>query len=98
MSDHALTAVSDATSPALPALFYAKTVNPLAGAVRYGYSSEHRLDKGPSQMRPDSAHIFPYDGDENRCRACVHGACIQRVELWPDGFILIVHDCRPELS
>lgn len=84
--------------PVLPDLLYAKQDGPLAEPVRYGYSSDHRLDVGPCQMHPDSVHMFPYDNDENRCRACVHGTCVQRVELWPRGIIYVVHDCRAELS
>jgi excinuclease UvrABC helicase subunit UvrB len=85
-------------APALPALIYARQQDLFAEAVRFGYSCEHRLDVGPCQMRLDSVHIFPYNDDENRCRVCVLGACVQRVELWPEGLIVVVHDCRSELS
>jgi hypothetical protein len=98
MSDHALSDSFVATIPALPALAYARALGALDEPVRYGYSCDHRLDIGPCQMRSDSVHVFPFDGDENRCRACVRGVCIQRVELWPEGFVVVVHDCRPELS
>ncbi len=98
MADHAVILDLSAPQPELPSLSYARTVGPLAEPVRFGYSCEHRLDEGPLQMRPGTIHDFPFDHDENRCRACVAGSCVQRVELWPDGVILVVHDCRAELS
>lgn len=87
-----------AGAPALPAMSYARASGPLDEPVRYGYSCDHKLDVGPCQMRPDTVHEFPFDGEENRCRACVKGACVQRVERRPGGVIYVVHDCRPELS
>lgn len=99
MADDALMqAVTTAPQPVLPSFSYARDGGPLAAPIRYGYSCEHKLDVGPSQMRLDSVHVFPYDGDENRCRACVAGTCVQRVELWPHNIVYVVHDCRDELS
>ncbi len=85
-------------APAVTAFPYARQVNLFAEPVRFGYSCEHRLDVGPLQMQPNTVHEFPFDGDENRCRECVRGACVQRVELWPEGLLLVVHGCRAELS
>jgi hypothetical protein len=96
MANHALTV--EYRAPVLPALSYARHSNPLDEAVRYGYSCDHKLDVGPCQMRPDTVHDFPFNGDENRCRACVRGACVQRVGLWPGGVLYVVHDCGAELS
>ncbi len=98
MADHALHVDHSAPQLELPSLSYARHTGFLAEPVRFGYSCEHRLDEGPLQMRPGTVHDFPFDNDENRCRACVAGECVQRVELWPEGFILVVHDCRAELS
>lgn len=89
---------SSRSTPVLPKLSYARAGGPLAERVRYGYSCDHKLDVGPCQMRPDTVHEFPFDGDENRCRACVLGVCVQRVELRAQGVLYVVHDCRAELS
>ena len=98
MADHALTVDLSAPEPDLPDFAYARAVGPLDEPVRLGYSCEHRLDEGPLQMRPGTIHDIQFDHEENRCRACVAGSCVQRVELWPDVVVLVVHDCRAELS
>lgn len=102
MAEHTLmleTVDGRAPAPSLPAFLHAYSPsNFLAESVKFGYSCEHRLDIGPGQMHPESVHEFPFNGDENRCRACVAGTCVQRVEMRPEGYLLVVHDCRHELS
>lgn len=102
MAEHTLmleTIDGRAPAPTLPAFLYSyASPNFLEETVKFGYSCEHKLDIGPGQMHPDSVHEFPFDSDENRCRACVAGTCVQRVEMRPEGYLLVVHDCRHELS
>jgi hypothetical protein len=98
MADDVLRLYPSVNATLRSALPYSQKPSLFADPVRFGYSCDHRLDVGPSQMRPNTIHEFPFEGEENRCRACVQGTCVQRVEHRAEGYILVVHDCRSELS